>query len=193
MIFTKSKLWLLAAPVVLGGGIALAGAGGRHVMYSEGSDPTIGDTTKMTPQESLARSKQMSTQMTTTEARVATLAKRAETKKDMVMMNCVSDKLVQLRGYMAVGNNAAGAVEQAVQRGNDGERAHNLDRQIIVYQKVLVLGTEAEGCIGEDVSYVGKTRVDLEIDPSIPEEDPTIPKIPPIVDYRPPEGECPAA
>jgi len=193
MIFPKSKLWLLAAPVVLGGGIALAGAGGHHVMYAEGGDPTIGDTTKMTGPDSLVRSKQMSAQMTNTESRVAALLKRAESKKDMVMVNCVGDKLVQVRGYMLVGNNAAGAVEQAVQRGNDGERAHNLDREIIVYQKVLVLGTEAEGCIGEDVSYVGKTRVDVDIDPSIPEEDPTIPKIPPIVDYRPPEGECPAA
>ena len=41
-----------------------------------------------------------------------------------------------------------------------------------------LLGTEAEQCIGEDASYVGATRVDVEIDPSIPPTDPTEPPLP---------------
>jgi hypothetical protein len=189
----KSKLWVVVSvPVLLAGGLAVA-RGGAMPMLAEGSDPTVGDGAKLSPQETLVRSKEMSSKMSTIEQRVTGLLKRAESKKDMVMMNCVSDKLVQLRGYVAVGNGAANAIETAVQRNDNEARAHNLDRQVIVYQKVLVLGTEAEGCIGEDVSYVGATRVDVEIDPNIPQEDPTIPPIPPIVDYRPPEGECPGA
>ncbi|MDB4968021.1 MAG: hypothetical protein JWN44_3710, partial [Myxococcales bacterium] len=54
-------------------------------------------------------------------------------------------------------------------------------------QKVVTLGTEAEQCIGEDVSYVGATRVDVEIDPSIPPTDPTEPELPvPVVERPPP-------
>jgi hypothetical protein len=191
MTLMKSKLWLVVgAPVLLAGGLAVA-RGGATPMHAEGSDPTVGDATKLSPQETLVRSKQMSAQMSVTEQRITALLKRAETKKDMVMVNCVSDKLVQLRGYVAVGSGAASAIESAVSRNDEAGRAHNYDRQTIVYQKVLVLGTEAEGCVGEDVSYVGATRVDVEIDPNIPQVDPTIPTIPPIVDYRPPEGECP--
>ena len=54
---------------------------------------------------------------------------------------------------------------------------HEFTRITILYQKVVTLGTEAEQCIGEDVSYVGATRVDVEIDPSIPDDgsDPTRP------------------
>ena len=48
-------------------------------------------------------------------------------------------------------------------------------RYKIVEEKVITLGTEAEGCIGEDVNYVGATRVDVDIDPNIPQDDPTIP------------------
>ncbi|MDB4968030.1 MAG: hypothetical protein JWN44_3719, partial [Myxococcales bacterium] len=55
-------------------------------------------------------------------------------------------------------------------------------------QKVVTLGTEAEQCIGEDVSYVGATRVDVEIDPSIPPTDPTEPPLPDVQVQRPPEA-----
>ncbi len=193
MTFVRSKLWLVVgAPVLLAGGLAVA-RGGAMPMHAEGSEPNIGDAAKLSPQDAIARSKQMTAQMATTENRVAALLKRAETKKDMVMVNCVSDKLVQLRGYIAVGNSAAGAVEAAVARGDEQGRLHNYDRETIVYQKVLVIGTEAEGCVGEDVNYVGATRVDVEIDPTIPQEDPTLPRVPVPVDYRPPEGECPGA
>ena len=60
----------------------------------------------------------------------------------------------------------------------------------LLVQSVLVvtLGTEAEQCIGEDVSYVGQTTVDVEIDPSIPPEDPTQPDLPLPNVQRPPEA-----
>ena len=73
-------------------------------------------------------------------------------------------------------------------QGDDTARQHEFTRMSILYQKVVTLGTEAEQCVGEDVSYVGATRVDVEIDPSIPAADPTEPPLPvPIVD-RPPEA-----
>ena len=77
-----------------------------------------------------------------------------------------------------------------VARMIDVLRAKN-QRVNIVYQKVLILGTEAEGCAGEDVSYIGATNVQVEVDPGIPQEDPTIPnQYIPTAD-RPPEGNCP--
>ena len=196
MNFLKSKTWIavLAAPVLLAGGISLAGNHGQSPMLAaDGNDPSSGDLSKLSPQETIVRSKQMSAAMATTEGRVSALSRRAEGKKDMVMVNCVSDKLMQVRGYAAVGNSAAAAIEVAISRNDEGARAHNLDRQIIVYQKVLVIGTEAEGCVGEDVSYVGATRVEVDIDPNIPQTDPTIPDSPHPSADRPPEGECPAS
>ena len=60
-------------------------------------------------------------------------------------------------------------------RADEGERTHEFTRLTIVNQKVLVLGAEAENCIGEDLSFVGATKVDVEIDPNIPMYDPTQP------------------
>ena len=190
MSLRKSRAWIvLATPLVLAGSVALAGIA-QPMLAADSTDPSTGDAMKMSAPETVARSKEMSGKMTQTEARVTSLQKRAEQKKDMVMVNCVGDKLVQMRGYIAVGNAAATALEAAARSNDDGARAHNFDRQVIIYQKVLVLGTEAEGCIGEDVSYIGATRVDVEIDPNIPNNDPTIPPLPVPSADRPPEGEC---
>src|SRR5688572_2650626 len=142
----KSKTWLLAAPFLLVGGMAVAGvqgAGPMGPMLAE-DDKGLGelDGAKLSASDAMAKSKQMTAKMGQVEQRVAGLQKRAETKKDLVMVNCVSDKLVQIRGYVAVGNTSAAGLETAIQRGDEETRAHQYNRQTIVYQKVLVLGTE---------------------------------------------------
>jgi hypothetical protein len=50
------------------------------------------------------------------------------------------------------------------------------------------LGAEAENCIGEDLSFVGATRVDVDVDPNIPQNDPTQPPAPGIDIERPAEA-----
>jgi hypothetical protein len=191
----NSKIWIVvAASVVCAGGISLANArnGGTYAA-PDNANPVAGvaDATKLSDEDTLARARMMTSQMAATEARIGGLQKRAQAKKDMVMVNCASDKLTQVRGYAAVGAAAMSGIEAAIQSHDSVTRSHNFDRQTIVYQKVLVLGTEAEGCIGEDVNYVGATRVDIEIDPSIPPDDPTIPTILVPTAERPPDGNCP--
>jgi hypothetical protein len=179
---------------VLGaGGISIANArnGGTYAA-PDNANPIAGapDATKLSDEETMSRARLMTSQMSSAEARISGLQKRAQNKKDMVMVNCASDKLLQVRGYAAVGAAAMSGIEAAIQQHDAVTRSHNFDRATIVYQKVLVLGTEAEGCVGEDVNYVGATRVDVEIDPSIPQEDPTIPALfVPSAD-RPPSGNC---
>jgi len=80
------------------------------------------------------------------------------------------------------------ALQEAVTRADEGERTHEFTRLTIVNQKVLVLGAEAENCIGEDLSFVGATKVDVEIDPNIPIYDPTQPPAPGIDIERPGEA-----
>ena len=183
----NSKRWIVLAGGLLLSGVSIAGV---HE-YRAPNEPVTSDAdpAKLGPEASLARSREMTSQMVKTEARVDSLRQRAVQKKDMVMLNYVADKLAQIRGYQAVGVEAAKAIEAAVAKHDDGARIHNLERQSIVFQKVLVLGLEAEGSAGEDVSYAGATQVEVDVDPSIPVDDPTIP--PAATDptpSRPPEA-----
>jgi hypothetical protein len=140
------------------------------------------------PQETMQQSQDFMNKMRDTQSRVVKLSDEAKKKKDVLKLNCVNDKLVQVRGHLAVADQTFTALGTATSRGDDGARSHEFTRLSILYQKVLVLGTEAENCIGEDVSYVGATKVDVEVDPSVPDDDPTQPPLPLPDPVRPAEA-----
>ncbi len=138
--------------------------------------------------EMQAQAKDYYRKMQDTQRRVGSLQSKAKRDKDMVKLNCVNDKLTQLNGHLIVSDQSMGTLTLDIAKSDDGARQHEFTRMTILYQKVVTLGTEAEQCVGEDVSYVGATRVDVEIDPSIPPIDPTQPDLPVPVVTRPPEA-----
>jgi hypothetical protein len=145
-------------------------------------------TVTLTPAETLTQSRDYYRKMQDVQKRIFGLDAKAKKDKDMVKLNCVGDKLTQVKGHMTVSDQSMASLQGAINRGDDGARQHEFTRLTILYQKVVTLGTEAEQCIGEDVSYVGATTVEVDIDPSIPVTDPTQPDLP-IPDVgRPPEA-----
>jgi hypothetical protein len=170
--------------------IALAGATAAFAAVGDSTDVGIdfGKQITLSPQESLAQAKDYYKKMQETQRRVTQLQAKAKKDKDMVKLNCVNDKLTQLKGHMTVTDQSMSSIATDVAKSDDAARQHEFTRISILYQKVVTLGTEAEQCIGEDVSYVGATSVDVEIDPSIPPGDPTIPDLPVPAVTRPPEA-----
>jgi hypothetical protein len=140
------------------------------------------------PEEMVAQAKSYFQSMNEVLKRVQTLVDQSKKGKDIIRLNCVTDKLVQVRVNMNIGEQSMTALQEAVTRADEGERTHEFTRLTIVNQKVQVLGAEAENCIGEDLSFVGATRVDVEIDPNIPTYDPTKPPAPGIDIERPGEA-----
>jgi hypothetical protein len=138
--------------------------------------------------ETQQQSRDYMTKMQDTQVRVQKLHDEASKKKDIIKLNCVNDKLIQLKGHLTVADQTMGQLNVALQRSDTGARQHEFTRLTIIYQKVLVLGTEAENCIGADVSYVGPTKVDVDIDPTIPADDPTQPQLPLPDPTRPAEA-----
>jgi hypothetical protein len=170
--------------------LALIGASAAAFAAVDDSDINIDFRKSITlsPQETQAQAKDYYKKMTETQRRVTQLEAKAKKDKDMVKLNCVNDKLTQLKGHMTVTDQSMSSLTLDIAKGDDTARQHEFTRISILYQKVVVLGTEAEQCIGEDVSYVGATRVDVEIDPSIPPTDPTQPDLPVPDVTRPPEA-----
>src|SRR5262249_40970472 len=146
----------------------------------------------LTPQEMQAQAKDYYKKMLDTQRRIAQLQQKAARDKDMVKLNCVNDKSTQVKGHLVVTDQSMAALNAALgtsvgATASDGAQ-HQFTRVTILYQKIVTLGTEAEQCIGEDISYVGATKVDVEIDPSVPEGDPTLPPLPEVGVDRPPEA-----
>lgn len=156
-----------------------AGASG-DVDISVGQKPTL------TVDEMISQSRGYQQGMGQILKRIGALQEAARKQKDIIKLNCVADKLVQAKVNISIADQAMTSLQEHVARADEGGRTHEFTRLTIINQKVTVLGAEAENCIGEDLSFVGATRVDLDVDPNIPQTDPTNPAVPVLDVTRPP-------
>jgi hypothetical protein len=182
MSLERRVLWLVAGGLLIGGTTALA----RRA--PAGNDNPVNPGSSLNPSEISQQSADYMTKMKATELRASKLQDDARKKKDVVKLNCVADKVVQIKGHLAVADQTMAGLATAIARSDGGETQHEFTRITLIFQKVTVLGTEAENCIGEDAAYVGDTKVDVDIDPTIPSEDPTEPQLPLPDVSRPPEA-----
>ncbi len=113
------------------------------------------------------------TKMITIHGNVKKTAERAKLDKDIIKLNCVNDKLILVVGNIKVAEFSIKQLKEAARRRDDDARNHAFAKLTIAYQKTIVLEQESDACIGEDIAYVGATRVETEVDPDITEEDPT--------------------
>ena len=97
------------------------------------------------------------------ETRIKDLVETARKQKDVIRLNCLSDKLVQVKANLNIAEKAHQALQEAGLRRDEGASLHEFTRVTIVNQKVQVLADEAAGCAGEDLRYIGETRVDVEV------------------------------
>ena len=127
---------------------------------------------------------EMTTQVTEYKKRMEDVAKRiqvlieeARKGKDIIRINCLTDKLVQVKANQNIADRASQALQDSASRNDRDAAFHEYTRITIVNQNVQVLGGEAEACVGEDLSYVGATRVEVDTE-GVPPGDPTQPADP---------------
>jgi hypothetical protein len=107
-------------------------------------------------------------------AHIAELLKQARNAKDIIRINCLMDKSVQVKASSENANKSFSTMQEAIARTDQGAALHEFTRITIVNQNVQVLAGEAEACAGEELSYVGATRVDVEA-PEAPDPNPGTP------------------
>lgn len=172
--------------------VAIATATGALAAPDDGPklDLPIAKRPALSPQEQLAQAKVSIAKLQEILKKALTLHEKAKKDKDVIRLNCLNDKIVQIRGHIAVGDRTLNGLTEAVGKLDAEASQHEYGRVKIVLQKVQVLGTEAENCVGEISLFPeGGGEVLLDIDPSIPTTDPTtvyIPDLAPIA--RPTEA-----
>ena len=186
------KTKLLLATMFIGSTVFAQAPAPADTPAAPGSsvDLSVKQRPTLTPAEMVNQSKDYFRGMGEVVKRIETLQGEAKRQKDIIRLNCVSDKLVQARVNMNIADQSMATLQESVAKNDEGAETHEFTRLTIVNQKVTVLGAEAENCIGEDLSFVGATRVDVEVDPNIPQYDPTTPGSPFIDIERPPEASA---
>jgi hypothetical protein len=118
---------------------------------------------------------------------VLKLLKEAREEKDVIKVNCVNEKLTSIKGLIRISEQAEMTLQEALAKGENDTASHEFHKISISHQKIRVLRSEAEQCVGELAFAVGKTTVEVEVDKDkVPEQDPTEVNLPETPVIRPP-------
>ena len=118
---------------------------------------------------------------------VLMLLKEAREEKDVIRVNCINEKLTNIKGLIRISEQADMTLQEAQAKGEKDTATHEFHKISISHQKIKILRTEAEQCVGELAFAVGKTEVEVEVDKDqVPEDDPTNVKLPDTPIIRPP-------
>jgi hypothetical protein len=137
------------------------------------ADISVRQRSTLSPTDMMTQAREYRGRMEVIHKDMQTLVAQARKAKDVIRLNCLMDKLAQLKANLAVADNGLQSLQDAITRRDEGASVHEYTRVTIVHQKAQVLGAEGQACVGEDLSYVGATRVEVE-HPDI-EGDPTGP------------------
>jgi hypothetical protein len=84
-------------------------------------------------------------------ARMAELQEIARKEKDVIKLNCVTDKIAQHKELAAIADQANTNLQEAIARKDEDSRYHEFSRITIAHQQAQALAAEAENCVGEDL------------------------------------------
>lgn len=130
-------------------------------------------TANLTPAQMKAESQKHLEKMQEVLVRVVELQKLARKQKDVIKLNCVNDKLLQVKQLLNIAEaGRTELIESIAQQDNDGT-LHQFSQISIAKEKTDGLHGEAEGCIGEELIFLGPTEVTVD-DPGLL-DDPTAP------------------
>jgi hypothetical protein len=126
---------------------------------------------KISPEEMQAQVASLTAQARTDVRHVEQLRATARAQKDVIKLNCVNDKYLQLKSLLNIMDDAASRLEVAILGKDEEARYHEFTKFTLSAEKARALRSEADGCVGEELTYLGDTVVDVR-GPEIP-GDPT--------------------
>lgn len=111
----------------------------------------------------------------------------ARATRDVVKLNCVNEKLTQIKGLLRISEQSDVSLQEAVAKRETGTAEHEFTKVTIARQKVEQLRAEAEECIGQLAFRTDENlTVEVEEPDNLPNADPTRPPEPAQIVSRPP-------
>lgn len=157
-LFLAGAFLLLAIPLAY----SQSGVGGGE---------TEEDATKLSGEEQLAKSKKRYEAMEQALKQIEGLQEVARREKAVLRLDCISQKLTEVRELFKIVRPGLENLEQAVKDGNASGRLHEYTKISIAHERTMELVRQAETCAGEEVTYAGDTIVECTTDDGTPCED----------------------
>ena len=96
----------------------------------------------------------------------------ARGKKDIVLLNCVNERISLIKGVLAVAEKSGLALQEQTAVGQvDGARV-SYTQVMLARERIKTLKVQAQNCVGSESYYGGETEVVTDINPEIAGGDP---------------------
>jgi hypothetical protein len=175
------RLHVLAGLLLLGAGLAHAQAPAKP------STSTLDRAADVPDAEKVKRSAAAVTRMRTVLSEVLGRLEEARATKDVVKLNCVNEKLTQVKGLLRISEQSDVALQEAVVKKDSTAAEHEYSKVSIAKNKVDQLANESQQCIGQLAFRTDENlTVEVEVPGGLPTEDPTNPPRPEPPTNRPP-------
>jgi hypothetical protein len=177
-------------PVLLAAGLASAQdarPAGRPSGPAAVALPVLEKASEVKDEDKLERSAKALGTMREALRTVLEKLEEARRTKDVVKLNCVNEKLTQIKGLLRISETADVALQEAVTRKDGTAAEHEYTKVMIANQKVAQLRSETEECIGQLAFRTDENlSVEVEEPRDLPGGDPTRPSPPPDILVRAP-------
>jgi hypothetical protein len=164
------------ARALLAGLLVVAGGGLLNAQPADGNDlPDVSVTgqssANLSPREMATETKRLLGEMEGYHVRVLQLQGSARKAKDVIKLNCVNEKLLAVKQLLNIAEVAQNDLTEAIAGGDRDGSVHQYSQVKLAHERATAERDEAEGCIGEEIIFIGPTQVDVS-GPPMP-DDPT--------------------
>lgn len=127
------------------------------VAYGQEADAS--DTANLTPRQQLDYAEGAVSEVKGGVRHVLKMVEQAQKNKDVLLLNCLNEKLAGLKALLKVVEDADMAMQEAMARENNDLANHEFQKVGMARQQASQLVVEAEACVPEvGVSYAGHGR-----------------------------------
>jgi hypothetical protein len=175
----KTLKWSLVALTMTLSVLSVAAVGSK-VLLGAPAQPLLGAAATvqterevdLSPEQQLLNAKQFMKKMEQGSATVRTMLEQAQAARDVVKAMCLKDKLAQIEVAKRSGRDRVLTLQSAVDAKDKDRSRHEFMIMQVLRDRVEQLVKEANQCIGEELGFVGESRVTLQVNPGIPDNNP---------------------
>lgn len=165
-------------------GVASAGA--------VAADIEAKDELTLSPAEMSERSALALAAIDAAQTTVGRMVAAAKDNRDVVKVLCLDDKSSQVGVAFRTAQDRRASLSAAIEAGVEERARHEFTLLMVLKERVDMLLSEANQCIGEETGFTGEAELIVEVDPNLPEVEPEVVTIAPATVIEPAEISSPS-
>ncbi len=136
------------------------------------ADPSVPTLQEINPTRMRQESEASTVEMRGSLKRLIGMIEKARAARDVVLLNCLNEKLTQMKALVRVGEQSNTSLQEFIAKDQIEGATHERRKVGLAAEKVKAIGSESEACVGESgAAGGGKTIVTVDA-PELP-GDPT--------------------